>query len=270
MHNMERSELDIIESMGRLPDGLTEAPNSEMAGWRLLAARVIRMVEQLMGRHAADIDNRLMTKQYGTGAWYKNIAMEYQHGDSLAVSDVGIPFYSSVDVTKRIVAQCAVSAESGLVRIKVARLDGGVLSPLSAEQMTAFQQYMQMRMPIGLRLVVVSAVPDRIQLHANVGLQNTHLPEGVKTALKTALKNYQTSFEFNGEVAISDIYKVFNSAEGVAFSDITTLGWYAPDFGSDYTPITRINTYAGYFNFTSLNIRLLNGNDELLTTITAL
>lgn len=264
---MARTETEIIAAMGTLPAELTEAPNSEMAGWRKIAAKVVRMIEQLIDMHSADINTRLAQKQYGTEPWYKDIALVYQHGDSIVISDKGIPHYAVVDADKQIIAQCAIASEQGIVRIKVAQMINEVLNPLSELQLSGFSQYMQMRMPIGLSIIVLSAEADRVQLVANVVVDSQFLLTDIERSLKEGLKAYQTGFNFNGEISISDFYNVFNSVKGAAYTEIETLGWYAPDFNVAFAPITRVKTYAGYFNYTELSIRLRNSNNEVLRTI---
>lgn len=267
---MARTENEIITAMGQLPDGLTEAANSEMASWRIIAAKVVRMIEQLLDAHKGDVESQLQKKQYGTETWYKDVALMYQHGDVIEVDEYGLPYYGLVDTSKRIIAQCAIVAEPGMVRVKVARLVNDELIPLSAEQMAGFTQYMQMRMPIGLNMLVVSAIADRVQLHANVVIGGQYLPNDVADRLIDGLAAYQKSFEFNGYIGISDFYNVFNSIEGVEFTDITQLGWYAPDFAIDYSPVMRQQMYSGYFNYTDVSIQLLNTKGDLLTTISSI
>lgn len=267
---MARSEFEIIEAMGQLPDELTEAANSEMSGWRLIAAKVVRLIEQLIEGHSTNIESKLLKKQYGTEYWYKEIALMYQYGDAIEIDEYGLPFYSLVDASKKIIAQCAIVSEPGIVRIKVARSVEGDLLPLNDDQLINFSQYMQMRMPIGLNMIVVSTIADRVKLHGTVVIFDQYLPVNVIADLKSGFTAYQKSFDFNGFISISDFYEVLNAVEAVEFADITYLGWYAPDFANDYTSVRRQQMYSGYFNYTDINIELLNKDGELLTTINSI
>lgn len=267
---MIRSEQQIINDMGALPQGISDAPNTEMAGWRIMAAKVVRMIEQLIYSNNTQIDQILTRKQYGTQQWYKAVAIQYQHGDTLAIDEYGLPGYAQPDAEKQIIAQCAVQALDGVIHIKVAKLVDGLLAPLDNDEYNAFLHYMKMRMPIGLSLILISTAPDLIRLNADLYISSQHMTATIEDEVKEKLLAYRDSFEFNGIITLSDLYNVFGEVQGLKSAEITQLGWYAPDFGSDFEPITRATTYSGYFNYRELRIRLKNKEGNILQTITEL
>lgn len=259
---MARTELEIITSMGTLPDGLTENNLSEVNTWRKMAAQAIRFFEKILDAFNIQIDNKLATKQYGTLQWYIDKAYEFQYQDSLIVNDFGIPEYAVKDEEKQIIARCASLFLDDIIYLKIAKLEDDVLTALTTDERTDFENYINAIAP-PTKISVVSELPDLINLDIDIYIDELNAINDIETSILTNLTNFKDEFQFNGQLSISDFYEVINNSIGVISLIINNIEW-KPDFETTFTSIERVNLTAGYFEYNTLNIKLYNKDNELL------
>lgn len=267
---MARTEQEIINDMGALPEEITEQPNTEMAGWRLLAARAIRFIEQLWDKHEERIENILQQRQYGSLQWYYHSARAFQMDDQLIVSDDGTVGYAEINTDKQIIQQCAVTAQNGVVRIKVAKTDNNDLAPLNDTEYAAFVQYIEAISPADVHIIVISTVPDQVNITGHIIMASGYMPTQVVDSCKAALAYYRDNLGFDALLTISGMYNALTTTTGVLASVIDILEWNSPDFGSQFTEITSQQMHAGYFNWNNIDLRIYNQDNQLVDQITAL
>lgn len=267
---MARTENEIILEMGPLPDGLADAPNTELSGWRKTAAKVVRMFELLFENFEKKIDGTLSAKQYGSRNWYKITAMAFQLGDTLLIDENGAQYYELIDPEKQIIAQCSVTSSPGTIRLKVAKSVDGNLTYLTNEELQEFTQYMLGRMPFGIDLVVVSGAADHISISADVYVSDTVSPSEAMQQISSSLIAYRDSISFEGLVVISDVYAALSGSDSVVSCNVKSLKWKAPEWSDLYTEIIQQEMYAGYFNYADMDIKLINTAGEVVGNLTSI
>lgn len=235
--------------------GLSTSAAAEWKLWTYIFALAIRCMQYVVSKFVTEVNSTKAAKYFGTLDWYAAVGKEFQYGDSLVVDANGNVGYSVVDLTKRIIAQIAVSeyVEDGktTVKIKVAK-KGAQLEPLSTDELIAFKSYMERRKVYGTKLLITSTTPDTIQYHLKIFYSSLH---GLIStdAIETALNGYRDSLKFNGVVYIQHIEEALKALDGVVAVDVWQLNGKKVDDVSAYDimPYSYYETGAGYFNFTA-------------------
>lgn len=178
-----------------------------------------------------DIDARIAATRPFTKGWYKETALNYQHGRDLEETGV----YDNTGLTlaqiaaEKVVAKAAVieaiSNNRGILRIKVAKLSANVLEPLSGPELTGFDAYMELMGAAGVPVVATSGVADDLKLEYKVYYDPTILNNAGErldgsddTPVITALKSYlidKNSNDFNGQLSLDELNDVVESVRGV-------------------------------------------------------
>jgi hypothetical protein len=127
-----------------------------------------------------------------------------------------------------IVAFAAAVELTGLIRIKVAKLSGGVLAALSGAQLTAFTPYMALVKDAGVRLQLTSGAPDDFRLALGVFydpliLDNTgaRLDGTSATPVQDAVNAFLDNLPFNGLFVLNYLIAALQAVEGVRIGEVT-------------------------------------------------
>lgn len=233
----EKEALDALSGLLPTPDDaqtfLQDLTTTSKVGiWRLFlwtVAVAIWAHEVLFDRYEAkilDLKYKLITH---TPIWWQLRALEFQFGDTLVWN--GAQFvYDPIDVSARIVKRSAVVTSSGVVRIKVAKLDGdGLPIPLSGPEITAFTAFANEQAPAGINVIVISADPDLLKVEYTVYYDPLVLaPDGslltdpavfpVENAINAHIRN----LPFNGVLNLTALTDSVQAAEGVTDPILTT------------------------------------------------
>src|ERR1700723_1979147 len=182
---------------------------------------VIYNTQEEIANSESIITNLLISQQgYGKSAYYTGVALAFQYGYNLSINTAinpvtGAPYenliYTTIDTTAQIIAQAAIQATpqggSTVLFLKVATpaISGTGLMALSPAQLASFQSYM-------LNFEILDSPLNIISLNGNVlnfTSVCTYLASYdlsiLQTNLQTALNNFQTSFQFNGEFYDGDL-----------------------------------------------------------------
>ncbi|MEZ0611924.1 hypothetical protein ACAW74_25655 [Fibrella sp. WM1] len=135
-------------------------------------------LEALIDQLGADLTAELDAKQVGSLTWYVAQAKAFQYGERTQVIG-GRVGYATVDATKQIVKQSAAVEEGGRLTIKAVKAGGGGLIPLTADEQTAFAEYMGLVKYAGVQLSILSLFAEELGLDINVKIDRQVLaPNG--------------------------------------------------------------------------------------------
>lgn len=263
---VEKETLEVLSGLAPNPDDSQTflqdlSSTSKVAIWRLflwVVAVGLWTTETLFDRHKAEIVALKFTLHVSTAQWWQERALEFQLGYTLTWN--GSQFvYSSIDEVAKIIKRAAVVHSPGIVRIKVAKLDGGGLPvPLSGPETVAFTAYAQLIAPAGINTLIISANADLLKVYFTVYYDPLVLDSsgellstpGTKPA-EDAINNYIRNLPFNGVLNLTALTDAVQSATGVVDPILTSasakygLTAYV-DIDANYT------SYAGHFSIDPL------------------
>lgn len=189
--------------------------------WTYVVATCQWVLENYFDAHRSEVDQIIANQRPHTLQWYVTKARQFQYG-------VALPFDSdtyaapSTDAAVAIISYAAAVELPSLVRLKVATLSGGSLSPLSTAQLTAFTAYIQLIKDAGVRMQITSDTPDTLRVQLKIyydplvldatgaridGTSASPVRDGVKAFLK--------NLPFNGLFVVNNLIAALQGVEGV-------------------------------------------------------
>lgn len=171
-------------------------------------------------------------RKYGSYAWYVDMAKKFQLGDVVVWND-GLFAYNPVNLSARIIAQAAAVPISQGVRLKVAKLAGSELGPISTPELDALTAYFNDQVigikPAGVHLVITTGIPDLLKMHIKI-VRNPQvladdgslLTNSSVFPVEVAINNHIQYLPFNGELNMTALEDSIQVAEGVIDVEINT------------------------------------------------
>lgn len=171
-----------------------------------IVASCCYVLERIFDQFKADIDARINRLPVASVQWYRQKALEYQHGDAIYWDPLKSQMsYLEVDESKRVVKYAAVRDLDTFIRILVnEENEDGSPKALSEEVMVPFKQYINQIKVAGVMVDVQSLPPDIISITAQVSVDklviNTRgeLLTGGSPVVQDAIKGYLSGIEFGG------------------------------------------------------------------------
>jgi len=156
---------DLQPNIDSSQDLLTDlTSSSKVAVWRLWAfitAVAINVFEIIHDQHVAAIELRATQIPTGTTIWYHEQSLLFQFGDVLSWN--GIQYvYDPITPANRIVSLASVVDQGFQVRIKAAKLSGGLPVALSVAELSSFEGYWNQKRFAGTAMLVTSTAGDDI------------------------------------------------------------------------------------------------------------
>lgn len=211
-----------------------------------VVAACAALSEYMFDWFAEDVDNIVDNERYGRKGWYEKTAkaFQYQDGDGTDYElDTDTGMYDVGDEEAQIVKHASAISGNGFgVTLKVAKESDGGLAPLSADEKTAFETYINRLKPAGVPVTVISRNPDRLAM--NMAVWYDPLIFSASTAIqkvKETISDYLKSIEFNGEFVTM---KMVDRLQAVSGLDIVEVGEVsAKHEGYGYVRIERDARY---------------------------
>jgi len=248
---------------------------SSAAFWNLIfyiCAVAIKVIEDLYDVLRSDVEERKLEIPTGVLKWYAAESLNFQYGDQLVFRNTytdenGILItlkgksivYPVIDLDKRIIELAAADEAGGLITIKVAKITSGVAEPLSATELSTFEDYWKSKRFAGTPIIFKSDNPDLIKLYYTITydpelLDNTGtlISDGATKPVEDAVNNFLQTFQtenFNGTMQVMKLTSAIAAATGVINAVATAVE--AKPNGGAYTDIllTTSQSYssiAGY------------------------
>jgi len=200
------------------------ATPSRVADWRLIfwiVATGIQKLEGLWDLFKAEIEEIAANAIPGTVRWYKKIALEFQLGYALVYIDNKFQ-YSTIDVSAQIIQRAAVIEVGGQVKIKVAKLVSGVVTPLTSGELSSFDAYIQQVKYAGVNTAVISRSADLLKIAYTVyydplvlDATGALISDSGVFPVEDAINNFISNLPFNGELVLTELTDAVQLAEGV-------------------------------------------------------
>lgn len=238
--SLQQIQSQIYESIAASPElsaKLTSTSNT--AVWRLwvyVVAFVLFIHESLWDVHAQELEERIAATRVHNQKWYRDIALNYQHGYALNDSDV----YDNSGLTDEQIAASKIIANAavvklnqngyGVLRIKVVKLSGDEYAPLTIEELTGFKAYMNLVADAGTTIVATSTDADLLKAEIDIYYNPQVLsPTGARLdgtddePVQNAIRAYLKSQQFNGRLVRRYLEDHIQTVPGVLIPNIVKL-----------------------------------------------
>lgn len=235
-----------------------------------ILAIAIYVLEGLFDTHKTELDNALATLKPHSEKWYRQKALDFQYGFDL-IEDTdqfdNAGYSDDVISASKIIKYAAVrqaETESVLI-LKIATETNGVLTPITASQAEAFNQYMFNIGDAGVALRTINYLPDILRLTMKIyrdplvldsnGISRIDGTKPVELAIAKYLKN----LPFNGELVLFDFLNYLKeNAAGVVIPQLVKAEtkWIEPslnDYGNFENIEVRKIPVSGYFQIENYN-----------------
>ena len=197
-----------------------------------IIATSIWTLEKLFDLHKKEVTDYIAQMKPHSLRWYANKAKAFQLGDDLAEDE---DFYDNTGKTEeeiagsRIIAHSAVVEQDRYLRVKVAKIVGDDLGPLSNgtptpedDELAAFSEYMQKIKDAGVKLIIDSNPADlmllQLDIYYNPLILNSagqRLDGKGDTPVQDAVKSYLRNLPFNGVLIKAHLVDVLQEVVGV-------------------------------------------------------
>ena len=245
---------------------------SKVAIYRLIVfivAFAIWTLEVLFDTHKSELQTELSNQKSGTLAWYRTMALAFQYGFTLIPDS---DKFNNQEATaeqiaaSKIVKYSAVSEGSvdSRIVIKIAGETAGTLAPITADQYTAFEAYINEVRYAGVKVSIINYLPDKLSLNIKIyrdpllidAMGNSILNGG--KPVEDAIKAYMKQLPFNGELILAHLVDHLQRVEGVIIPHIISAqsSWIDPTANGYQTaqPINvRTIPVSGYFEMVDFN-----------------
>jgi hypothetical protein len=225
---IQQEMIDAVQSDDTLNTKLTSA--SKTAIWRLttyIVATAIWALEVLYDELVSDVNNTLATQKTHNLYWYAEKAKAFQYGYALADD---ADYYETEDESAQVVHNAAVDEIAGKLFMKVAKLDGSELAPLSADELTSFTQYIHTVKDAGVVINIVSDEGDQLQLVMDIyydplvlNADGTLINDSSSEPAKETIKSFISELPFNGEFIPASLVDALQDTEGVDIPEILSV-----------------------------------------------
>lgn len=175
------------------------------------------------------IDNSVLTSQ----AWYYNLALNFQYGDALVFDNATLKFgYATVDTSLQIVKYAAVRevVSEGVTKLSILYSGTNKLA-LTADQQTAFEEYIRKMGAAGVHYLFTSQNPDALGLTINVYYDpllidstGTYL-SGTGVPVQEAIENYLNGIKYGGVFYSTKLIDAIQAVDAVFDVELTSTYW---------------------------------------------
>lgn len=211
-----------------------------------VVASAAALLEYMFDWFTEDVDNVVNSERYGRKGWYEKTAKAFQYQDGNGTDyelDTDTGAYAVYDEDARIVRHTSAISGNGFgVTLKVAKESNGDLAPLSADEKTAFEAYINRLKPAGVPVTVISRNPDRLALKMAVWYDPLIFSESAAMQkVKGVISEYLKSIEFNGEFVTMTMVDRLQAVSGIDIVEASEVS--AKHEGYGYVRIERDARY---------------------------
>lgn len=233
-----------MDSSQNLLSDLTSS--SKVAVWRLWAfitAVAINVFEVILDQHTEAIELRATQIPTGTANWHHEQSLLFQFGDTLTWD--GLQFvYPVITPANQIVKLASVVDQGFQVRIKAAKLSGGLPVALSAPELSSFQGYWSQKRFAGTAMIITSEFGDDLKVDYFIKYDplildatGALLSNPAIFPVEDAIEDYIQNLSFDGVLSLMSMTDVVQLASGVL--DVTLNDAQAKFGALPYSPINK-------------------------------
>jgi hypothetical protein len=222
--------------------------------WRLvrgIVALSIYSLEILFDAFKIEVTALAASTEYGNITWWGNKMLAFQYNYTLTETN-GRLAYDTIDESAKVIKYVSVRDVDGVLQIKIATTSGDSLGIINdADTRAAIDSYVNTIKPAGVATQVISNNADKLAFVTKFVFDAKLDRTDFIAAVKTQIKQYLKSIEFDGAFRINKFRDSLESVPGMIEVYISEVKWMSPDAVS-YTDITlTANHYgvSGYFNY---------------------
>lgn len=224
---------------------------SKVAIYRLIVFVVsfgIWSLESIFDIHKKELQAELLEQKSGTLPWYRTMALAFQYGFDLLTDSDKFNNNGATDEqieASKIVKYAAVEegSEDSRVIIKIAGETNGVLAPITADQLAAFNNYIDEVRYAGVNVTVINYLPDRLYLNLKIYRDPLLIDANGNYILggrpvEEAIRAYMKQLPFNGELVLAHLVDALQKVEGVRIPHVVSAdsSWIDPVVNGYGTP----------------------------------
>jgi uncharacterized membrane protein len=234
---------------------------SKVAIWKLwiyLVAVALYTHETLWDKFREETEEIARQSIAGNLAWYAAQVKLWQFGSPLLWNhttyryyylDAGTPQGIAKRLAKKVSCAEVNNALVNGVLIKVARVSGGILAPLTPPQLSSLTTYVNRIKFAGVQTAVISLPPDRVRLDLKVYYDGTLDLAVFKTELEAGIEAYLRNIEFDGVLYLNELVDAIQALPGTREPWVYVNSCLcAPNGQPTYTTVLeRYEPVSGYF-----------------------
>ncbi|WP_286747829.1 hypothetical protein [Roseivirga sp. UBA1976] len=199
--------------------------NSKVAVWRLMCwlfAYVAAFFDQFFDIFKAEVDEKLKAIPGNAESLNKEVR-KFQYDDPLLFYSDGSYGYAEIDAAKQIIKRVSINTTSAGTQVKVAKEVNGDPSPLSNDELTAFQGYLNEIQYAQKKLVATSTASDKLKLPLTIYYSAivplATIKARVELAITEHLKVLNSDTNFDGSFYPLDLLVAIRDVDGVISVD---------------------------------------------------
>ena len=199
--------------------------NSKVAVWRLMCwlfAYVAAFFDQFFDIFKAEVDEKLKAFPGNAESLNKEVR-KFQYDDPLLFYSDGSYGYAEIDAAKQIIKRVSINTTSAGTQVKVAKEVNGDPSPLSNDELTAFQGYLNEIQYAQKKLVATSTASDKLKLPLTIYYSAivplATIKARVELAITEHLKVLNSDTNFDGSFYPLDLLVAIRDVDGVISVD---------------------------------------------------
>lgn len=240
-------------------------------------ARIVEAVAQVMNTYLIELQNTqqvltssALSLRVGKADYYITKAKEFQPSGRLEVNpQSGVWEYTSQSDT--IVTQASLQVVNGKVTLSVAKTgENGALAPLSASEVAALSDYIDLFSFVGIKVFVKTADADIISGELEISYDPTFSLEEIQLQVQEALQNAQTAYNLYEPVYVNMLESQVGQVQGVVNAYFGQVQVDSQEAGTTEYYSNKVTLPAGYFNFsadlldgTSITYKAITDNAEI-------
>lgn len=209
-----------------------------------VVAACVALVENMFDWFTADVNEIVNEDRYGRKGWYEKTARKFRFTDGVDYeldTETGEYLTDGGDGA-RIVKHASAYSNGFGVKLKVAKGNAGALSPLSDEEITAFETYINRLKPAGVPVTVISRNADQLALDMAVYYDPLVFTEAsALQKVKDTVTAYLQGIEFNGEFTVMAMVDRLQSVSGIDIVEVKGVRMKHEGYG--YEPVAYNNGY---------------------------
>ena len=211
------------------------------------------ILESMFDSFKVEVEERIAAAYPGSISWMWNRAMEFQDDNDMNAYFLENGAYQNVDASKRIIKYASVVEEYNTVVIKVS---GENYRPLTEEQRTSFEAYMNTLKFAGVKLSISSMRSDDLKLKLHVWRNKLVMPGEDDETIRTAITNYLDNIRYGGRFNKTRLMDAVQTVQGVEDVTIESCVFECHDSAGTVTELSTQNysSIAGHINLEELEI----------------
>lgn len=228
-----------------------------------ICAFAISSLKSVFKLHDQEMQNLLLNQKSGRLSWYRTMALNFQYGYDLHTDS---DLFNNLNATEqeiansKIIKSAAVSdSDNGRILIKIATDHGGLLGPVSDDQLIAITAYFDEVRWAGDDITIINYLPDLLSLNINIYRDPLLLNASGESILngdkpvEIALQEFLRELPFNGVLVVQSLVDKLQLVSGVNIVEIIDVNasWIDEDVNDYGNPqsirVERI-AVSGYYS----------------------